>query len=380
VGKLEGFQERFGAPENFLVTDLGERLVMPGMVDCHTHMAFMGSRQKEFLLRLRGASYMEIHEQGGGIGYSTGAVRQSSQGDITQAILRRLDRHLENGITTCEIKSGYGLSTEHELMLLQAIGDAGRNHRVDVIPTFMGAHSVPAEYKKNPEAYIDLLTGEMLPAVAAQGLAGFCDVFCEKGVFSPDQSLRILLAARGCGMKLKIHADEIVSYGGAELAAEVGAISAEHLLAASDKGIEMMAQSGVVAALLPTTPLFLRKTTYAPARKMIDRGMNVAIATDFNPGSSTNQSLFLSMSIACLAMNMTPAEALLGVTVNGARALGLQDSIGHLTSGARADILVLDAPDHLFIPYDLGGNRVWQIFKSGVPVFGPTGRPGCGAF
>ncbi|PKK91606.1 MAG: imidazolonepropionase [Candidatus Wallbacteria bacterium HGW-Wallbacteria-1] len=369
VGDIAGFESVHGPLSDHVVDHVGDRLVMPGLVDCHTHMAFAGSRQKEFLLRLRGASYMEIHRNGGGIGATTRAVRESSQGELAEAILRRLDRHLENGVTTCEIKSGYGLSTEHELMLLRAIESAGKCHPVDVVSSFMGAHSIAPEFKDDPKGYIDLLTSEMIPEVARLGLAEFCDVFCEKGVFDPRQSLRILMAAKGCGLGLKIHADEIVSYGGAELAAEVGAISAEHLLAASDRGLKMMASAGVTAALLPTTPLFLGKSNFAPARRMVELGVPVAIATDFNPGSSTNQSLFLSMSIACLAMRMTPAEAILGVTINGARAIGRERAVGHLSSGAQADILVLDVPDHLFLPYDLGGNRVSRVYKSGKSAY-----------
>lgn len=368
AGNLGGFEAQWGPLDGFFVDDLGEDLIMPGLIDCHTHMAFVGSRQREFLMRLRGTSYMEILERGGGIISSVKAVRESSRGEIAEAVVRNLDRHLAGGVTTCEIKSGYGLSTSDEMKLLEAIAIAARNHPVGVVPTFMGAHAFPPEYRDDHDGYVELLVKETIPEVSSRGLARFCDVFCEKGVFTPPQAARILMAARGAGMGLKIHADEIVSFGGAELAAEVGAVSAEHLLAASEDGISMMAESGVTAVLLPTTPFFLMKPTYAPARRMIESGVRVALATDFNPGSSMNQSLFLSMSIACLNMGMTPAEAIAGCTVNAALALGLSDRIGSLAAGMDADIISLSAEDHLFIPYTLGGPEVTRIYKSGAKV------------
>lgn len=366
AGSLGVFEKKWGPLDGHFVEDLGRDLIMPGLIDCHTHMAFVGSRQREFLMRLRGTSYMEILERGGGIISSVRAVREASRGDIAAAMVRNLERHLAFGTTTCEIKSGYGLSTADEIKLLEAVAIAGRNHPVEVVPTFLGAHAFPPEYRDDRDGYVDLMVTETIPEVALRGLAEFCDVFCEKGVFTPAQSARVLMAAKGAGMGLKIHADEIVSYGGAELAAEVGAISAEHLLAVSDEGISMMAEAGVTAVLLPTTPLFLMKETYAPARKMIGRGVRVALATDFNPGSSMNQSLFLSMSVACLKMGMTPAEAIAGCTVNAAAALSLGHRLGAIAPGMDADVIALAAEDHLFIPYNLGGPEVTRVYKKGV--------------
>jgi imidazolonepropionase len=369
TGKTEDFTNKYGPAESFHVIDAGHDLIMPGMIDSHTHMAFSGSRQKEFLLRIKGAGYMEIHNAGGGILSTLESVRSTSVSQMAELIIKRLDRSLSLGITSCEIKSGYALDTEKELDMLRAIDIASRNHACDVVPTYMGAHAVPPEFKGRPDEYIDRIIKHDMPAAASLGLARYCDVFCEKGVFSVDQTRRILMAARGLGLGLKLHADEIVSLGGAELAAEVSADSAEHLIAASDRGIKMMAQAGVTAVLLPTTPLFLMKSSYAPALKMIDLGVNVALATDFNPGSSTNQSLFLSMSIACLNMKMTPAQALRGVTVNAAKAIGLDQRAGSLKPGMDADILVLNAPDHLYIPYNLNGPQVLGVYKKGVKVF-----------
>lgn len=370
TGKTRDFEMAFGRLENFRIIDAGYDLVMPGLIDSHTHIAFAGSRQKEFLLRIKGAGYMEIHKAGGGILSTLKSVRQTGVSTMTDIILKRLDKALSLGITTCEIKSGYALDTGREIDMLRAINLAGKDHPVTVVPTYMGAHAVPPEYKDNPGAYIDSIINEAIPEIANQKLAAFCDVFCEKGVFSVDETRRILMAARGAGLGLKLHADEIVSLGGAELAAEVSAVSAEHLIAASDIGINMMAQAGVVAVLLPTTPLFLMKDSYAPARKMIEAGVKVAIATDFNPGSSTNQSLFLSMSIACLNMKMTPAEVLTGVTINAATALGLENSKGALKKGMDADILILKSPDHLYIPYNLTGPEVASVYKAGIKVLG----------
>lgn len=272
---------------------------------------------------------------------------------------------LHQGTTTAEAKSGYGLSTEAEIKTLQAIDTVDRSQPVDLVPTFLGAHAVPAEFRGEPDRYLDLVIKEMLPAVVEQKLARFCDVFCEEGVFSIEQSRRVLSAARKMGLELKLHADEIVPLGGAELAAELAAVSADHLLVVSEQGIARMAEAGVIAVLLPGTTFYLREDHYAPARKMIEAGVAVALATDFNPGSSPNNNLQLIINIACLYLAMTPAEVINAITINAAHALRRADTIGSLEEGKKADIVIFDAPNYDYLAYRYGSNLVSRVIKNG---------------
>ncbi|WP_442950657.1 imidazolonepropionase [Paenibacillus sp. FJAT-27812] len=359
--------------EEPIVIDATGKLVTPGLIDAHTHLVFAGSREKELEMRLQGATYIEILEAGGGILYSTTQTRQASEEQLFEESKKRLDRFLQYGVTTLEAKSGYGLTISDELKQLRAARKLNESHAIDIVSTFMGAHAVPLEYKSDPEAYIKIVIEQMLPAVAEQKLAVFCDVFCEHGVFTVDQSERILEAGKKLGLIPKIHADEIVTFGGAELAAKVGAISADHLLKASDEGIARMAEAGVIAVLLPGTAFFLMEEP-ADARKMIEAGVPVALATDRNPGSCPTESLPLIMNFACLNMKMTPAEVLTASTINAAHAIGLAKEIGSIEAGKKADLVIYDAPNYLFIQYNFGVNLVDTVIKNGKVVVGGNDR------
>lgn len=354
-------------PETVII-DAAGKTVLPGFVDPHTHLVHAGTREFELGLRLAGSSYLEILAAGGGILNTVAATRRASLEELVAAARRRLDVMLAHGTTTVEAKSGYGLTTESELRQLQAVRELSKEHPVRLVSTFMGAHAVPREDRDDPERFVTRVIEEMIPAVAAEGLAEFCDVFCEQGVFTVDQSRRILEAGKRHGLRPKLHADEIVSFGGAELAAEVGAISADHLVHASAQGIRRMAEAGVAAVLLPATTLFLMGQTYAPARDMIRAGVQVALATDCNPGSSPTESMQLVIALACLALRMTPAEAIAAATINAAHAVGRAREVGSLEVGKRADIIVLGAPNHQFIPYKPGINLVEQVIIDGRVV------------
>lgn len=347
--------------------DATGRCVLPGFVDPHTHFLFGGHRAEEFAWRLRGDTYMQIMERGGGIVNSVQATRTASPEELLGIGWRRLSSMLSFGVTTVEGKSGYGLDTETEIKQLQVMDQLSREHVVEVVPTFMGAHAVPPEYKGRTDDFIDYLLQEVLPTVAEKKLAEFCDVFCEKGVFSVEQSRRMLTAAQRLGMQAKVHADEIVSLGGAELAAEIGALTAEHLLHASDEGLRRMGQAGVIAVLLPATAFCLREP-YARARFMIDNGVPVALATDFNPGSCFTESIPLVIALAALYMQMTPAEIVTALTINAAAAVGRADRIGSLEVGKQADFIVLEHPSHLYLPYHAGVNCVMTVVKRGIVV------------
>ncbi len=352
----------------FEIIDAEGKAVIPGFVDSHTHFPFAGYRAEEFGWRLRGASYMEIMERGGGIVNTMKATREAGKEELLALGRSRLDAMLSMGVTTVEGKSGYGLDIETELKQLEVMAELNAAHPVDVVPTFLGAHAVPPEYEGRADVYIDFVLERALPQAAERGLAECCDVFCEKNVFSVDQSRRLLLKAKALGMKPKLHADEIVSLGGAELAAEVGAVSADHLLQASDQGIYAMARSGVVATLLPATAFSL-KEPYARGREIIDRGCAAALATDFNPGSCFTYSIPLVMALATLYMGFTPEEALIAVTLNGAAAVGLADRIGSLDVGKAGDVVILSYPSYLFLPYHVGINIVEKVIKNGRVVY-----------
>lgn len=358
------------AQEPFII-DASGKLVTPGLIDAHTHLVFAGSREKELEMRLQGASYIEILEAGGGILYSTTQTRQASEEQLFEESKKRLDRFLQYGVTTLEAKSGYGLTTADELKQLRVARKLNESHEIDIVSTFMGAHAIPLEYKSDPEEYVRIVIEEMLPAVAEESLAVFCDVFCEQGVFTIEQSERILEAGKKLGLIPKIHADEIVTLGGAELAAKVGAISADHLLKASDEGIARMAEAGVIAVLLPGTAFFLMEEP-AKARKMIEAGVPVALSTDRNPGSCPTESLPLIMNFACLNMKMTPAEVLAASTINAAHAIGRAAEIGSIEVGKKADLVLFDAPNYLFIQYNFGVNLVDTVIKNGRVVAGGT--------
>jgi imidazolonepropionase len=353
---------------SFTIIDATGKAVLPGFVDSHTHLVFGGDRADEYTWRLKGDSYMDILQRGGGILSTVAATRSASHEELTRAGLKRLDAMLAFGVTTVEGKSGYGLDRATEIKQLEVMAGLNRMHPLDVIPTFMGAHAVPPEYRGRADEYIDFVLKEVVPEVAARRLAEFCDVFCEKNVFSIGQSRRLLTTARESGLKSKLHADEIVRLGGAELAAEIGAVSADHLLNASDEGLRAMSAAGVVATLLPATAFSLREP-YARGRFMIDAGCAVALATDFNPGSCFSESTPLVAALAALYMNLTPEEIVTGLTINGAAALDRAQAVGSLDPGKQGDVVILENPSYRFIPYHLGVSTVEKVIKRGALVF-----------
>ncbi|MFC5605009.1 imidazolonepropionase [Sporosarcina koreensis] len=370
IGTTEELERQFGdrASEADIIDATG-RLVTPGLVDPHTHVVYGGSREREFEMRLEGATYMEIMNAGGGIHATTRMTREATEDELVEQSSRRLDSFLKHGVTTVEGKSGYGLDLETELKQLRATKRLNETHPIDLVPTFMGAHAVPQEYKGNEDGYIDRIINEMLPVVAEEKLAVFNDVFCEVGVFTPEQSERILEAGKKLGLIPKIHADEIESYGGAELAAKVGAISAEHLLKASDEGIKQMAEAGVIACLLPATALYLREDA-AKGRQMVDEGVAVAISTDCNPGSSPTTSMPLVMNLACISMRLTPAEALVAATMNAACAIRMEDKVGSLEVGKQGDVVMWNVSNYQELQYLFGVNHVDKVWKKGEQVVG----------
>lgn len=344
--------------------DAGGCLVTPGLVDAHTHLVFGGWREHELPLKLEGVPYLDILAQGGGILSTVRATRAATREELKNKALKILSGMLRHGTTTCEAKSGYGLNLETELKQLRTVKDLNKAQPIRLVSTFMGAHALPEEYRYDRNAYIDLLIDQMLPKVAEEKLAEFCDIFCESGVFSADEARRVLKAAQMLGLGAKIHADEINAIGGSELAGELGAVSAEHLIAATDEGIAAMARSGVIACLLPATSFYLGKP-YARARDMMAQGVPVCLATDFNPGSCPSFNLQLAMNLACWHYRLLPAEVLTGVTLNAAAAIGLQKEIGTLEPGKRADIVLWDAGNLDYIFYRFGENLVRMVIKDG---------------
>jgi imidazolonepropionase len=342
------------------VIDASGKLVMPGFVDPHTHVVFAGSRECELDLKLAGVPYMEILRRGGGIFYTVEQTRKASPAQLLLQSKKRLDTMLRHGTTSCEAKTGYGLDVINEMKLLKVQQKLAETHPMDLVSTFLGAHAIPKQMKANE--YIRMILEEMLPKT--KGLARFCDVFCEKGVFTAPQTRKILQEAKQYGLVPKIHADEIVDTGGALLAAEVGAISADHLLRSSEAGLRAMAQRHVVGVLLPGTPFCLMMERFAPARKIIDCCVPVALATDLNPNCWT-ENMQMIIQLSCLKMQMTPAEAITAATFNAACAIGLQNTIGSLETGKQADLLILDCPNHQFLPYHFGVNLVETVIKKG---------------
>jgi imidazolonepropionase len=368
VGKDTELAEKYkGRLKEAEVIDASGKLVTPGLVDPHTHIVFAGSRENEFNMRLQGATYMEIMNSGGGIHATTRATQAASHEELFNESYERLNKFLLHGVTTVEAKSGYGMEWETELKQLEVAKELNEKHVIDLVPTFMGAHAVPKEYKENPEAFIKLLIEEMIPKVAELGLAEFNDVFCEHGVFTPEQSKRILEAGKRYGLIPKIHADEIEPYEGAELAAEVGAISADHLLKASEQGMKDMAANGVVGVLLPGTAYFLMAES-ANGRKMIDLGVPVALSTDCNPGSSPTVSLPFIMNLGCLKMGMTPAEVITATTINAAHAINRGKEIGSLEAGKKADVTIFNVTNYMKLQYSYGVNHTDTVVKNGRVV------------
>jgi len=342
------------------VIDASGKLVMPGFVDPHTHVVFAGSREFELDLKLAGVPYMEILRRGGGIFYTVEKTRKASPAQLLLQSKKRLDTMLRHGTTSCEAKTGYGLDVINEIKLLKVQQKLAKTHPMDLVSTFLGAHAIPKQMKA--DEYIQMILEEMLPKT--KGLARFCDVFCEKGVFTVPQTRKILEEAKYYGLVPKIHADEIVDTGGALLAAEVGAISADHLLKSSEAGLRAMAQKNIIGVLLPGTPFCLMMEQFAPARKIIDSGVPVALATDLNPNCWT-ENMQMIIQLSCLKMQMTPAEAITATTFNAACAIGLQNTIGSLETGKQADLLILDCPNHQFLPYHFGVNLVETVIKKG---------------
>ncbi len=341
-------------------------LAIPGFVDSHTHLVFGGSRENDFAMKLAGKGYMEILEGGGGILNTLKATRLATQDELRSNAFSYAESMLTSGTTTIEAKSGYGLDVENEVKMLQVVETLRNKLPSEFVSTFMGAHAIPPEYKDRVDNYVELVINDMIPTIAEHKLAEFCDVFCEEGVFSVEQSREILNAAQDKGMKLKVHADEIVQLGGAGLAAEVGAISADHLLRSSDDDLEAMAKAGTIATLLPGTAFSL-DTEYANARKMIEMELPVALATDFNPNCA-NESMFFTIALACYKMKMHPREAISAATINGAHALSRSEVVGSIEPGKRADILILDCPNPEYLSWRFGINLVHTVVVNGQVV------------
>jgi imidazolonepropionase len=353
------------------VLDVRGRTVIPGWVDAHTHLLFAATREEEFILRLQGKSYQEIAAAGGGIQSSVRHFREATDEAVLDRARRNLDAALALGTTTLEVKSGYGLSVEEELRALRLIRRLDQEHPLDIVPTFLGAHEIPEEYRGRRDEYVRIVAEEMIPKVAEENLAEFCDVFCEEGVFTVEESRTILEAARRHGMKLKLHADEFGETGGSRLATEMGAVSADHLHATTPRAAREMARAGVVGVLLPGTSFFLNLQTKAAARSMVEAGLPLAVASDFNPGSSMSQSMPLMVTLACLQLRLTPGEAVVAATVNGAAAVSRARTVGRLRPGYRADFQILDLPSHRLIPYHYGISHVRAVYSAGRPVAGP---------
>lgn len=365
VGKRREHDRRFQRPDEIL--EAADGTLIPGFVDAHTHLPFAGYREGEFDRRLTGESYAQIAASGGGIVATVAATRRAMSSELLRLTLHRLDRQLLSGTTTTEAKSGYGLDLETELKQLQVLKEAGRRHPVEIVPTAMPAHEVPLEWRHDPDGYVDVVVHEIYPAIAAGHLAEQVDVFCELGVFTPDQTRRLLADARHLGWRIHLHADELCDLGGAALAAETGATAASHLLHTSQEGIRAMAQAGVIAIVLPGVSFFLRDR-FAPVRDLVNAGVPVAVATDCNPGSSHTESMPAVIALACLGAGLSSEEALVAATLNAAAALGRADRLGSVEVGKQADLVVLDAPSPKHLVYHFGVNLVRHVVKAGEIV------------
>ncbi len=364
-----GTEDSFKAEKTDKVVDADGALVTPGFVDCHTHPLFFNHRANEFEMRIAGASYVDIAKAGGGIKFSVRDLRKASSEQLLRACLQRLDRFLAFGTTTIEAKSGYGLSVEDEIRSLETIRVANESHPVDLVPTFLGAHEVPDEFQGRKNEYIAHVIEEMLPRVAEGNLAQFIDVFCENHVFSAEESLRILEAGRASGLRPKIHADQLTNSDGAKVASEVGAVSADHLEHTPAEVDELLLDANVTPVMLPGADFFLNSQTYGPARRMIEAGLNVAVATDFNPGTCMSESMQMMLTLSCLKLKMTPVEAIIAATLNASKAIARDDKIGSLEAGKKADIVIWEAKHEAELPYHFGVNLVNEVYKNGKLAF-----------
>ena len=345
--------------------DCSGRLVTPGFVDCHTHSVFYNGREEEYSKRLSGISYQDIAQEGGGINASIQGVRKASENELLDKVSKRMKRFIKLGTTTVESKSGYGLDTESELKSLRVLDKLNQYLPIDIVPTFLGAHAFPPEYSDNHNGYVELLCNEMIPEVGKQGIAKYCDVFCENGYFTVNQSKQILETAKDYGMIPRLHADEFKDSGAAKLAGEIGAISADHLMAVSDSGIQFLSSEGVTATLLPGTTFFLGSNSYAPARKLLDAGISIALATDFNPGSCHIQSMPFIISLACLNLKLNIEEAFQAATWESAKTLNVHNEVGSLEVGKKADIVIWDLERLIEIPYFASDIPIYKVIKSG---------------
>lgn len=366
IGSGEGYKEYLKEYTD-VISGIG-KTVTPGLIDSHTHVVFAGSREKELKLKLQNVSYIDILNSGGGILSTVKETRGLNVEELAAVSKKRLDAMLIHGTTTVESKSGYGLNFEDEIKMLMVNKLLNNTHYIDIVSTYLGAHAVPEEYKENREEYINLIVNKSIPFIAENNMAEFIDCFCEEGVFTVEESRRILQQGKAHGLKLKIHADEISSTGGAELAAELGAVSAEHLVGASCEGIKKMAEKNVTAVLLPSTSFYLMLNKFAPARKMIDEGVRVALATDCNPGTSPTESLQTVMTFACFGMKLLPEEIINAMTINAARAICREDSLGSITEGKKADLVIFDTPNLNYLIYHFGINSVDSVIKNGKIV------------
>jgi imidazolonepropionase len=369
VGKTEELSGKFSLNREGREMNATGKVVMPGLIDAHTHLVFAGSRENEFEQRIQGLSYQEIAGRGGGILSTVEATRNSSFDELFSLGKKRLDRMLSKGVTTVEAKSGYGLSLQDEIKILKVMKALQESHPIDLVPTFLGAHTLPKEFREDRAHYMDLLIEEMIPKVAQERLAEFCDVFCEEKAFTLEESKQILETGKRYGLKPKIHADQLSSGGGAELAAEVDAYSADHLEYASPEGIKKMAEKGVTAVLLPGASFFLSMKKYPPARDMIEQGVAVSLATDLNPGSSMTESLPMMMTMGCTMYKLLPKEVIQATTIHAARSMGREKEIGSLEVGKQADLLVLDIPNYRYLPYHFGVDHVETVIKKGKMIY-----------
>jgi len=354
--------------------DAGGRIALPGFVDSHTHLIHAATRAREYEMRIAGATYEQIAAAGGGIASSVANLRKAKPADLQARALANLRRMAAHGTTTIEAKSGYGLDLPSELKILRLHRELAKEQPLEIVSTFLGAHVPPPEYRAKPDAYVELLIHKMIPKVAAEGLAEYCDVFCDVGAFTLEQSRRILTAARACGMKLRVHAEQLTRTGSAQLAVQLHAASCDHLEQINAEDIQALAASDTVATLLPGCCFHLGLQHYAPARALIDAGAIVALATDFNPGTSPTLSMPMVLSLACTQMRMTPAEAIAAATINAAYSLGRADRIGSLEVGKQADIAIFDLDDYREIPYYFGVNHCWTTLKRGKAMWNADER------
>lgn len=368
IGTEKEYHNEVSLNKNGVQIDGKGKIGLPGFVDSHTHLPFAGSREDEFLLRLKGFTYLQLAAKGLGIQTTVKATRQASSQELLSLCLSRLDTMLLHGTTTAEAKSGYGLNTKDELKQLKVIKEANRMHPIDLASTFLGAHEIPMEYKSNKSEYIELIIREMLPKIKRQNLAEFFDIFCEKGVYSVDDTRKLVEAAQKSGLKIKIHTDEFSALGGAELAAEVNATSAEHLIAITQDGMTALSESSTAAILLPGVSFFLMLDKTAPARRLIDLGTIVALATDFNPGSSMTESMFFILQLAVFTLKMGVEEAINATTANAAYAISRQNIVGSLELGKKMDLLLCDVPNYAYLGYHMGINPITHVIKNGKIV------------